>query len=141
MLQRQFGHRTRLALPPAQALKADGQAQASRTMWNLLRAWWRMVPEEMRTLANADAAIRQARQDIDFLTVLPVGKHANAENRITGARLIKDALGWHITFRIQTLSPSPVPTRGRTGRPLPSPARTARSRSTSADRRRAARAE
>lgn len=26
---------------------------------------------------------------------LPVGKHANTGNRITGARLVKDALGWH----------------------------------------------
>ncbi|MDH6622969.1 putative transposase [Streptomyces sp. LBL] len=28
-------------------------------------------PKEMRTVANADAAIRQARQEIDFLAVLP----------------------------------------------------------------------
>ncbi|KNE80385.1 transposase, partial [Streptomyces fradiae] len=27
---------------------------------------------------------------------LPVGKHADKDNRITGARLVKDALGWHI---------------------------------------------
>ncbi|WP_406425377.1 transposase [Streptomyces sp. NBC_01589] len=146
----------------------DAQAHAARTMWNLLHAWWRMMPKEKRTLANADAAIRQARRDIDFLAVLPaqaaqavlktyfqawrncwdgradapnfkgrfrsvmsvdipqgrdlnitrvhrrwgmvnipkvgrvrfrwtrdlpVGKRAGAENRITGARLIKDALG------------------------------------------------
>ncbi|WP_238545545.1 MULTISPECIES: RNA-guided endonuclease InsQ/TnpB family protein [Streptomyces] len=30
---------------------------------------------------------------------LPVGKRANTENLITGARLVKDALGWHIAFR------------------------------------------
>ncbi len=35
---------------------------------------------------------------------LPVGKQADKENRITGARLVKDALGWHIAFRIQTLA-------------------------------------
>ncbi|MDQ0936492.1 hypothetical protein QFZ49_006467 [Streptomyces turgidiscabies] len=40
-------------------------------MWNLLHAWWWMMPKEKRTLANADAAIRQARQDIGFLAVLP----------------------------------------------------------------------
>ncbi|MCJ0873361.1 transposase [Streptomyces sp. AP-93] len=171
----------------AEVLKADGQAHAARTMWNLLHAWWRMMPKEKRTLANADAAVRQAREDIDFLAVLPaqaaqavlktyvqawkncwggraaapkfkgrirtvmsvdvpqgrdlnitrvhrhwgmaslpkvgrvrfrwtkglpVGKHANAENRITGARLIKDALGWHIAFRVQTLEVSPGPHRG-----------------------------
>ncbi|MEV1084143.1 transposase [Streptomyces sp. NPDC050211] len=43
---------------------------------------------------------------------LPVGKAANKENRITGARLVKDALGWHIAFRIQTLQPPPAPHTG-----------------------------
>ncbi|WP_326778257.1 RNA-guided endonuclease InsQ/TnpB family protein [Streptomyces sp. NBC_01445] len=43
---------------------------------------------------------------------LPVGKHANKENRITGARLVKDGLGWHIAFRIQTLEPKPEPHQG-----------------------------
>ncbi|MBB5489400.1 RNA-guided endonuclease InsQ/TnpB family protein [Nocardiopsis metallicus] len=38
---------------------------------------------------------------------LPVGKRANKENRVTGARLVKDALGWHISFRVQTLEPVP----------------------------------
>nr|WP_258024598.1 transposase [Streptomyces bambusae] len=174
-------------MSPAQVLKADGQAHAARTMWNLLHAWWQMMPKEKRTLANADAAIRQAREDIDFLAVLPaqaaqavlktyfqawkncwdgradapnlksrlrtvmsvdipqgrdlnivrvhrrwgmanipkmgrvrfrwtkdlpVGKRADAENRITGARLIKDALGWHIAFRIQALEAKPAPHQG-----------------------------
>ncbi|MBT2510252.1 transposase [Streptomyces sp. ISL-98] len=156
-------------------------------MWNLLHAWWQMVPKEKRTLANADAAIRQARKDIDFLAVLPaqaaqavlktyfqawkncwdgradapnfkarfrtvmsvdipqgrdlnitrvhrrwgmvnipkvgrirfrwtkdlpVGKHANTDNRITGARLVKDALGWHIAFRVQALEAEPEPHTG-----------------------------
>ncbi|MCJ0873712.1 transposase [Streptomyces sp. AP-93] len=184
---RQFGHRARLSLSCAEVLKADGQAHAARTMWNLLHAWWGMMPKEKRTLANADAAIRQAREDISFLAVLPaqaaqavlkayfqawkncwdgradapnfkgrirtvpsvdvpqgrdlkvtrvhrrwgmanlpkigrvrfrwtkdlpVGKRANTENRITGARLIKDALGWHIAFRIQTLEVTPEPHQG-----------------------------
>lgn len=156
-------------------------------MWNLLHAWWQMMPKEKRTLAHADAAIRQARKDIDFLAVLPaqaaqavlktyvqawkncwdgradapnfkgrlrtvmsvdipqgrdlnitrvhrrwgmvnlpkvgrvrfrwtkdlpVGKRADTENRITGARLVKDALGWHIAFRVQTLEPRPDPHQG-----------------------------
>jgi putative transposase len=146
-----------------------------------------MMPKDERTLANADAAIRQARKDIDFLAVLPaqaaqavlktyfqawkncwdgradapnfkgrfrsvmsvdipqgrdlqitrvhrrwgmvnipkvgrvrfrwtkdlpVGKHANTENRITGARLVKDALGRHIAFRVQTLEAKPEPHTG-----------------------------
>jgi putative transposase len=185
--KRQFGHRARLALPPALALKADDQAHAARTMWNLLHAWWQMMPKDKRTLANADAAIRQARKDIDFLAVLPaqaaqavlktyfrawkncwdgradapnfkgrlrsvmsvdvpqgrdlnivrvhrrwgmasipkvgrvrfrwtkdlpVGRQAGAENRITGARLVKDTLGWHIAFRVQTLEVRPDPHQG-----------------------------
>ncbi|WP_262391210.1 hypothetical protein [Nocardiopsis sp. CNR-923] len=38
---------------------------------------------------------------------LPVGKRASAENRVTGARLVKDALGWHIAFRVQSLESAP----------------------------------
>ncbi|MET8449293.1 transposase [Streptomyces sp. NPDC005209] len=187
LAKRQFGHRARLALSPAGVRAADDQAHAARTMWNLLHAWWRMMPKEERTLAHADAAIRQARQDIGFLAVLPaqaaqavlktyfqawkncwdgradapnfkgrlrtvmsvdipqgrdlnitrvhrrwgmvnipkvgrvrfrwtkdlpVGKHADTENRITGARLIKDALGWHVAFRVQTLDVKPDPHQG-----------------------------
>ncbi|MFD6327506.1 RNA-guided endonuclease InsQ/TnpB family protein [Streptomyces sp. NPDC058442] len=186
-VKRQFGHRARLALSPAGVRTADDQAHAARTLWNLLHAWWQMMPKEKRTLANADAAIRQARQDIGFLAVLPaqaaqavlktyvrawkncwegradapnfkcrfrtvmsvdipqgrdlnivrvhrrwgqvnlpkvgrvrfrwtkdlpVGKRAGAENRITGARLVKDALGWHIAFRVQILQARPAPHRG-----------------------------
>ncbi len=40
-------------------------------MWTLLHAWWRMMPKGKRTLTDADAAIRQAGKDIDFLAVLP----------------------------------------------------------------------
>jgi putative transposase len=43
---------------------------------------------------------------------LPVGKRANEDNRITGARLVKDSLGWHIAFRVQTLEPVPAPHAG-----------------------------
>ncbi|MGW0712442.1 RNA-guided endonuclease InsQ/TnpB family protein [Streptomyces sp. NPDC002643] len=187
LVKRQFGHRARLALSPAGVLKADAQAHAARTMWNLLHAWWQMMPKDKRTLANADAAIRQARNDLEFLTVLPaqaaqavlktyvqawkncwegradapnfkgrfrsvmcvdvpqgrdlnikrvhrrwgmvnlpkigrvrfrwtkdlpVGQRATTENRLTGARLIKDALGWHITFRVTTQEPKPEPHTG-----------------------------
>jgi hypothetical protein len=60
LVKRQFGHRARLALSPAEVSRADAQAHAARTMWNLLHAWWQMMPKDKRTLANADAAIRQA---------------------------------------------------------------------------------
>ncbi|MGP4085188.1 RNA-guided endonuclease InsQ/TnpB family protein [Streptomyces sp. KR55] len=185
--KRQFGHRARLALSPAEIRLIDDQAHAARTMWNCLHAWWTMQPKAKRTLAAADAAIRQARKEIDFLAVLPaqaaqavlktyvqawkncwegraeepnfkarfrsvmsvdipqgrdlqitrvhrrwgmvnipkvgrvrfrwtrdlpVGKKANADNRITGARLVKDALGWHIAFRITTLEAKPEPHQG-----------------------------
>ncbi|MGX4694217.1 RNA-guided endonuclease InsQ/TnpB family protein [Streptomyces sp. JNUCC 63] len=182
LVKRQFGHRARLALSPAGVSTADAQAHAARAMWNLLHAWWQTMPKDKRTLANADAAIRQARKDLDFLAVLPaqaaqavlktyvqawkncwegradapnfkgrfrsvmsvdipqgrdlnikrvhrrwgmvnlpkigrvrfrwtkdlpVGKYATTENRITGARLIKDTLGWRIAFRVTTLAPRP----------------------------------
>ncbi|MET7928488.1 transposase, partial [Streptomyces sp. NPDC005349] len=165
----------------------DGQAHAARTMWNCLHDWWTMLPKDKRSLAAADAAIRQARKEIDWLgvlpaqaaqavlktyfqawrncwdhradapnfkarlrtvmsvdipqgrdlqitrvhrrwgmvnipkvgrvrfrwtKVLPVGKLANRENRITGARLVKDGLGWHIAFRVLTLESKPDPHTG-----------------------------
>ncbi|MEV6496925.1 RNA-guided endonuclease InsQ/TnpB family protein [Streptomyces prunicolor] len=184
---RQFGHRARLALTPAQVRLIDDQAHAARTMWNLLHDWWTMVPKGKRSLAAADAAIRQARKEIDWLGVLPaqaaqsvlktyfqawkncwegradapnfkarlrtvmgvdvpqgrdlqitrvhrrwgmvnipkvgrvrfrwtkslpVGKHANVDNRITGARLVKDPLGWHVAFRVTVLEAAPEPHAG-----------------------------
>jgi putative transposase len=187
LVKRQLGHRARLALSPVEVLNADAQAHAARTMWNLLHAWWQMMPKDKRTLANADAAIRQARGDLDFLAVLPaqaaqavlktyfqawkncwegradapnfkgrfqavmsvdipqgrdlnvkrvhrrwgmvnlpkigrvrfrwtkdlpVGKHPGKDNRITGARLVKDALGWHIAFRVMTQQSTPAPHTG-----------------------------
>ncbi len=43
---------------------------------------------------------------------LPVGKHAATGNRITGARLVKNALGWHIAFRVRALEAKPEPHAG-----------------------------
>lgn len=180
--KRRAGHRARLAVSPAQAVKLDEQAHAARALWNLLHDWWTMMPREKRSLEAADAAIRQARKEIDWLAVLPaqaaqavlktyfqawrncwegragaprfkarsrsvmavdipqgrdlnlvrvhrrwgmvnipklgrvrfrwtrdlpVGKRADMEHRVTGARLVKDALGWHIVLRIETLEPTP----------------------------------
>ncbi|WP_406364320.1 RNA-guided endonuclease InsQ/TnpB family protein [Streptomyces sp. NBC_01579] len=186
-MKRQSRHRARLSLPAALCARVDEQAHAARAMWNLLHAWWQMMPKEKRTLANADAAIRQARKDIDFLGALPaqaaqavlktyfqawkncwegradapkfktrlrtvmavdvpqgqhlnivrvhrrwgmvnlpkvgrvrfrwtkelpVGRRANRDNRITGARLVKDDLGWHISFRVQTHETEPEAHQG-----------------------------
>ncbi|NEC91522.1 transposase [Streptomyces sp. SID12501] len=161
----------------------DRQAHAARTTWNLLHDWWTMLPKAKRSLAAADAVIRQGRAELDWLAVLPaqaaqavlktyfrawkncregragapefksrirtrmsidipqgrdlhvvrvhrrwgmvnipklgkvrfrwtkdlpVGKGAGKKNRITGARLVKDALGWHIAFRVQTMEEAPA---------------------------------
>ncbi|MFE5946132.1 RNA-guided endonuclease InsQ/TnpB family protein [Streptomyces sp. NPDC056480] len=45
---------------------------------------------------------------------LPVGKHADKENRVTGARLVKEAAGWHVVFRVQSQAPEPAPHTGPT---------------------------
>ncbi len=69
--KRRAGHRARLAVSPAQAVKLDEQAHAARALWNLLHDWWTMMPREKRSLEAADAAIRQARKEIDWLAVVP----------------------------------------------------------------------
>ncbi|MEU5640309.1 RNA-guided endonuclease InsQ/TnpB family protein [Streptomyces milbemycinicus] len=188
-MKRQRGHKARLFLTPAQALAAEGQGHAARTMWNLVHDWWTMLPKERRNLAAADAAIRQGRKDLPWLGVLPaqaaqavlktyfqawkncwdgradapnfkgrfrsrmavdipqgrdlqivrlnrrwgrmwapkighvlfrwtkelpVGKHADKENRITGARLVKEADGWYVVFRVHSEVPEPAPHTGPT---------------------------
>jgi putative transposase len=185
--KRQFGHRARLALTPAQTRLVDDQAHAARAMWNQLHDLWQMTPKCQRSLTRMDQTLRQARKEIDWYAVLPaqaaqavlktyfqawkncwdgraeeptfkarirtvmsvdipqgrdlhikrvhrrwgvvnipkigrvrfcwtkdlpVGKNADKENRITGARLVKDAPGWHIAFRVQTLEPRPEPHTG-----------------------------
>ncbi|MFF0000329.1 RNA-guided endonuclease InsQ/TnpB family protein [Streptomyces avermitilis] len=185
--KRQFGHRARLALDPAQIRLIDAQAHAARATWNLLHDFWTMTPKCRRSLKAADTAIRQARKETDWLGVLPaqaaqavlktyfqawkncfegradepnfkarfrtvmsvdipqgrdlnitrvhrrwgmvqipkvgrvrfrwtkdlpIGKRATSGNRITGARLVKDALGWHIALRVQSIEPAPKPHQG-----------------------------
>ncbi|MCX5390601.1 transposase [Streptomyces sp. NBC_00094] len=185
--KRQFGHRARLALTPAQVRLMDDQAHVARAMWNQLHDLWRMTPKCQRSLSRLDQTLRQARKEIDWYAALPaqaaqavlktymqawkncwdgradeptfkarirsvmsvdipqgrdlqikrvhrrwgmvnvpkvgrvrfrwtkdlpVGKAAHKDNRITGARLVKDALGWHIAFRVQTLELKPEPHTG-----------------------------
>ncbi|TQN32580.1 putative transposase [Haloactinospora alba] len=43
---------------------------------------------------------------------LPVGKHADAHNKVTGARLVREANGWHIVFRVRTDVKEPAPHTG-----------------------------
>lgn len=43
---------------------------------------------------------------------LPVGKHADAWNRVTGARLVKEADGWHAVLRVRTQAQEPAPHAG-----------------------------
>ncbi len=72
LVKRQVGHRARLVLSPAHVSTLDGQAHAARALWNMLHEWWTMVGENRRVdLRDADAAIRRARKDMDFLAVLP----------------------------------------------------------------------
>ncbi|MFD9222939.1 RNA-guided endonuclease InsQ/TnpB family protein [Streptomyces sp. NPDC060064] len=42
---------------------------------------------------------------------LPGVTKGSPQGRITGARLVKDALGWHIAFRTDTVVPAPEPRR------------------------------
>ncbi|MEU6217630.1 transposase [Streptomyces sp. NPDC047022] len=43
---------------------------------------------------------------------LPVGKRADKLNKVTGGRLVKDADGWHVVFRVQREIPEPQPHTG-----------------------------
>ncbi|WP_234439528.1 MULTISPECIES: RNA-guided endonuclease InsQ/TnpB family protein [Streptomyces] len=45
---------------------------------------------------------------------LPVGERADKGNRVTGARLVKEADGWHVVFRVQSEVPEPAPHAGPT---------------------------
>jgi putative transposase len=165
----------------------DAQGHSARTTWNPLHDSWTMTPKCRRDLKAADEAIRQAREEIDWLGLLPaqaaqavlktyfqawrncwegraeeptfksrrhavmavdipqgrdlnivrinrrwgevqipkigrvrfrwtkdlpVGKRADADNRITGARLVKDCLGWHIAFRVTAMEPRTTPHTG-----------------------------
>ncbi|GHE42007.1 transposase [Streptosporangium violaceochromogenes] len=68
----QRGMRYRLYPTPDQVATLDEQGHAARSLWNLLHDWWTWGGRNRRpTLKQADQAIRQARQDIDWLGALP----------------------------------------------------------------------
>lgn len=62
-----------LAPSPDQAEVLDRQAAAARALWNLIHVHHTFFESSRRwpSWADSDAAIRQARKDIDWLAVLP----------------------------------------------------------------------
>ncbi len=62
-----------LSPSPAQVEVLDRQAAAARALWNLIHAHHTFFESSHRwpSWADSDAAIRQARKDIDWLAVLP----------------------------------------------------------------------
>jgi putative transposase len=66
------GMRYRLAPTAAQETTLVEQAHAARALWNILHEWWTWGRRDRRpTLKQADEAIRLARAEIPWLTVLP----------------------------------------------------------------------
>ncbi|ASU84257.1 transposase [Nocardiopsis gilva YIM 90087] len=66
------GHKARLYPEPEQAAQLEDQGHVARAVWNLLHDWWTMASENRRvSLKDADTAIRQARKEIGWLSVLP----------------------------------------------------------------------
>ncbi|WP_435106957.1 RNA-guided endonuclease InsQ/TnpB family protein [Nocardiopsis synnemataformans] len=71
-MKRERGHKARLYPTKDQLRELETQGHAARALWNLLHCWWTMSSENRRvSLADADAAIRQARKDIPWLAALP----------------------------------------------------------------------
>ncbi|GAA1087238.1 hypothetical protein GCM10009642_27850 [Nocardiopsis metallicus] len=178
----QRGIKYRLCPTPEQAETLDGQGHAARALWNALHDWWTMASQNRRvSLKDADAAIKQARKEIDFLAALPaqaaqqvlkqyhrawvncwegraeaprfksrvrakmsvdipqgrdlnitclsrrwstvkipkVGTvrfraHRAVPGTVTGARLVREANGWHIVLRTHWEQSDPAPHTGPT---------------------------
>ncbi|TMR93244.1 transposase [Nonomuraea basaltis] len=70
-MKRTRAHVARLDLGVAQALTLDGQAHTARALWNLLHEYFTFRQGRFATLKDCDQAIRQARQDIDWMGQLP----------------------------------------------------------------------
>lgn len=66
------GYVARLAPTSKQAELLDAQGHATRALWNLLHEWWQMNSQNRRiSPAEASAAIRLARREIDWLAIVP----------------------------------------------------------------------
>ncbi|GAA4211961.1 RNA-guided endonuclease InsQ/TnpB family protein [Microbispora amethystogenes] len=64
-------HVARLDLTAAQMAVLDGQAHAARALWNLLHEFCTFRQGRLATVQDCDAAIRQARREIDWMGRLP----------------------------------------------------------------------
>lgn len=64
-------HVARLDISAAQAARLDGQAHTARALWNLLHEYFTFRQGRFATLKDCDAAIRQARHEIDWMGQLP----------------------------------------------------------------------
>ncbi|WP_327582889.1 transposase [Nonomuraea sp. NBC_00507] len=188
-VKRTRAHVARLDLSPAQVAVLDGQAHTARALWNLLHEFTTFRQGRFASLKECDAAIRQARHEIEWMGQLPaqaaqavlksyrqawanyfnpdhpakrptfkgrfssrmavdvpqardlqitrINRRWGAVNlpklgrvkfrwtkdlpgvtkggppgRVTGARLVKQAHGWNIVFRIELLVSAPVPHTG-----------------------------
>ncbi|MFD1535811.1 RNA-guided endonuclease InsQ/TnpB family protein [Nonomuraea guangzhouensis] len=70
-VKRTRAHVARLGLNPAQEAVVDGQAHAARAVWNLLHEFTTFRQGRLASLKECDAAIRQARHEIEWMGQLP----------------------------------------------------------------------
>ncbi|MFF3664555.1 RNA-guided endonuclease TnpB family protein [Microtetraspora malaysiensis] len=64
-------HVARLDLSTAQIAVLDGQAHTARALWNLLHEYVTFRQGRLASVKDCDAAIRQARREIDWIGQLP----------------------------------------------------------------------
>ncbi|WP_405088385.1 RNA-guided endonuclease InsQ/TnpB family protein [Microbispora sp. NBC_01389] len=64
-------HVARLDLTAAQVAVLDGQAHTARALWNLLHEYCTFRQGRLASVKDCDAAIRQARREIDWIGRLP----------------------------------------------------------------------
>ncbi|GAA4209807.1 transposase [Microbispora amethystogenes] len=64
-------HVARLDLSAAQVAVLDGQAHTARALWNLLHEYCTFRQGRLASVKDCDAAIRQARREIDWMGRLP----------------------------------------------------------------------
>ncbi|WP_308164890.1 RNA-guided endonuclease InsQ/TnpB family protein [Nonomuraea sediminis] len=70
-VKRTRAHAARLDLNPAQEAVLDGQAHTARALWNLLHEFTTFRQGRFASLKACDAAIREARHEIEWMGQLP----------------------------------------------------------------------